>query len=125
MNGVLDSIVTATAAHVQGDMATALELAYRSYVDKYCLSPPPRFDEFRPDFFKMDSIVFKHSQAAFILHLSHFGPGFAIGSKPRGLEVGQFLFGVGARRVPGSLDIGLVDQWRDIAWSEARRRLGQ
>jgi hypothetical protein len=124
MNGVLDSIVTATAAHVQGDMATALELAYRSYVDKYCLSPPPRFDEFRPDFFKMDSIVFKHSQAAFILHLSHFGPGFAIGSKPRGLEVGQFLFGVGARRVPGSLDIGLVDQWRDIAWSEARRRLG-
>jgi hypothetical protein len=119
MNGVLSSIVTGTTAHVQGDMATALERTYRSYVAKYCLSPPPRFDEVRPDFFKMDSIVFKHSQAAFFLHLSQFSP-FLVGP-----EWGQFLFGVGARRVPGSLDIDLVDQWRDIAWSEAKRRLGQ
>jgi len=119
MNGVLSSIVTGTTAHVQGDMATALERTYRSYVAKYCLSPPPRFDEFRPDFFTMDSIVFKHSQAAFFLHLSQFSP------FPVGPEWGQFLFGVGARRVPGSLDIDIVDQWRDMAWSEAKRRLGQ
>jgi hypothetical protein len=125
MNGVLDSIVTGTSAHVQGDMAIALERAYRSYVAKYCLSPPPRFDEFRPDFFNMDSIVFAHSQAAFITHVSHFGPGFAIGSKPGGIELGQFLFGVGGRYVPGGLNISLVDRWRDTAWSEARRRLGQ
>jgi Family of unknown function (DUF5995) len=124
ISGVQDSIVTGTTAHVQGDMATALERAYRLYVAKYCLSPPPRFDEFRSDFFKMDTMVFKYSRAAFVLHVSHFGPGFAIGSKPGGIELGQFLFGVGAR-MPGSLDIGLVDQWRDTAWSEARRRLGQ
>jgi hypothetical protein len=93
-------------------------------VAKYCLTLPPPFDEFRPDFFKMDAMVFKYSRAAFILHVSHFGPGFAIGSKPGGIELGQFLFGVGAR-MPGSLDISLVDQWRDTAWSEAKRRLGQ
>jgi hypothetical protein len=124
INGVQDSIVTGTIAHVQGDMATALERAYHLYVAKYCLTPPPPFDEFRPDFFKMDAMVFKYSRAAFILHVSHFGPGFAIGSKPGGIELGQFLFGVGAR-MPGSLDISLVDQWRDTAWSEAKRRLGQ
>jgi hypothetical protein len=119
MDGVRDSIVTGTTAHVQGDMTTALERAYRSYVAKYCLSPLPRFDEFRPDFFKMDSVVFRHSQAAFFLRLSQFGP------FPVGPEWGQFLFGVGARRLPGSLDLSLVNQWRNIAWSEARRRLGQ
>jgi OmpA family len=124
INGVQDSIVTGTIAHVQGDMATALERAYHLYVAKYCLTLPPPFDEFRPDFFKMDAMVFKYSRAAFILHVSHFGPGFAIGSKPGGIELGQFLFGVGAR-MPGSLDISLVDQWRDTAWSEAKRRLGQ
>lgn len=118
MDGVRDSIVTGTTAHVQGDMAIALERAYRSYVAKYCLSPPP-FDKFRPDFSKMDSVVFKHSQAAFFLHLSQFGP------FPVGPEWGQFLFGVGARWLPGSLDVGLVNQWRDAAWSEAKRRLGQ
>ena len=117
MDGVRDSIVTGTTAHVQGDMATALERAYRSYAAKYCLSPPPRFDEFRPDFFKMD-IVFEQSKAAFLLHLSQFGP------FPVGPEWGQFLFAVG-ESLAGGLDIGEVHRWREAAWSEARRRLGQ
>jgi len=124
-NGVLSSIITGTTAHVQGDMATALEQAYRSYVAKYCLSPAPRFDEFRPDFSKMDSMVFNHSQAAFMLHLSQFGPGATIGTKPRGQEKGQFIYGTGARYLPGSLDISQVEKWREAAWLEAKRRIGQ
>ena len=106
-------------------MATALEQAYGSYVAKYCLGPAPRFDEFRPDFFKMDSMVFNHSQAAFMLHLSKFGPGATIGTKPRGEEKGQFIYGTGARYLPGSLDVSTVEKWRDAAWREAKRRLGQ
>ena len=29
------------------------------------------------------------------------------------------------RYAPGALDISTVDQWREAAWSEAKRRLGQ
>jgi hypothetical protein len=118
MDGVLNSIVTGTTAHVQEDMATAFERAYRSYVAKYCLSPPPRFDEFRPDFFGRNLIVFERSKAAFLLHLSQFSP------FPVGPEWGQFLFAKGEPLV-GGLDIGEVNRWREAAWSEARRRLGQ
>lgn len=118
MNGVQLSIVTGVTAHVQGDMATALEQTYRSYVAKYCLSPPPRFDEFRTDFFDRNRIVFERAKAAFLLHLSQFSP------FPVGPEWGQFLFAVG-EPLAGGLDIGEVYRWRDAAWSEARRRLGQ
>ena len=99
-------------------MATAFERAYRSYVAKYCLSPPPRFDEFRPDFFGRNLIVFERSKAAFLLHLSQFSP------FPVGPEWGQFLFAKGEPLV-GGLDIGEVNRWREAAWSEARRRLSQ
>jgi hypothetical protein len=102
MNGVQLSIVTGVTAHVQGDMATALEQTYRSYVAKYCLSPPPRFDEFRPDFFGRNLIVFERSKAAFLLHLSQFSP------FPIGPEWGQFLFAKGEPLV-GGLDIGEVN----------------
>jgi outer membrane protein OmpA-like peptidoglycan-associated protein len=118
MGGVLNSIVTGTTAHVQGDMATAFERGYRSYVAKYCLSSPPRFDEFRPDFFGRNLIIFERSKAAFLLHLSQFSP------FPVGPEWGQFLFAKGEPLV-GGLDIGEVNRWREAAWSEARRRLGQ
>jgi OmpA family/Family of unknown function (DUF5995) len=118
MDGVRTGIVTGVTAHVQGDMATALERTYRSYVAKYCLSPPPRFDEFRPDFFERNRAVFERAKAAFLLHLSQFSP------FPVGPEWGQFLFAVG-EPMAGGLDVGEVYRWRDTAWSEARRRLGQ
>lgn len=37
---------------------------------------------------------------------------------------GQFLFAVG-ESLAGGLDVDEVYRWRDAAWSEARRRLGQ
>jgi hypothetical protein len=118
MDGVQASIVTGVTAHVQGDMATALERTYRSYVAKYCLSPRPLFDEFRPDFFESNRIVFERAKAAFLLHLPQFGP-FSVGP-----EWGQFLFAMG-EPLAGGLDVGEVYRWRNVAWSEARRRLGQ
>ena len=118
MDGVRNSIVTGVTAHIQGDMATALEQAYRSYVAKYCLSPPPPFDQFRPDFFGRNRIVFQRAEASFLLHASQFSP------FPVGPEFGQYLFAVGAR-VTGSLDLDEVFRWRESAWSEAKRRLGQ
>jgi Family of unknown function (DUF5995) len=118
MAGLRTSIVTGVTAHVQGDMAVALELAYRSYVTKYCLSPPPRFDDFRGDFFERNRLVFDRAKADFLLHASQFSP------FPVGPELGQFLFAVG-EPLAGGLDVDEVYRWRDAAWAQARRRLGQ
>jgi Family of unknown function (DUF5995) len=118
MNDVRASIVTGVTAHVQGDMATALERTYRSYVAKYCIASPPRFDEFREDFFDRNRIVFDRAKAAFLLNLTQFSP------FPVTPEVGQFLFASG-EPLAGGLDVGEVYRWRGVAWSEARRRLGQ
>lgn len=118
MNDVRTSIVTGVTAHVQGDMATALEQTYRSYVAKYCITAAPRFDAFREDFFERNRIVFDRAKAAFLLNLTQFSP------FPGDPEFGQFLFGVGDR-YSGGLDVSEVYRWRDVAWGEARRRLGQ
>jgi hypothetical protein len=116
--GLRRSIVTGVTAHVQGDMATALERTYRSYVAKYCLSPAPRFDDFRPDFFEGNRMVFERAKASLLLEASRFGP------LPVGPELGQFLFAKG-EPLAGGLDINEVYRWREQAWAEAKRRLGQ
>jgi outer membrane protein OmpA-like peptidoglycan-associated protein len=118
-NGVRDSIVTGATAHIQGDMATALERAYRSYVAKYCIAPPPRLDEFRVDFFgPAGLVVFERSKAALLLHLHQHSP------LPVRPEIGQFLFAQG-EPLAGGLNTAQVHQWREAAWREAKRRLGQ
>jgi hypothetical protein len=116
--GLRTSIVTGVTAHVQADMATALERAYRSYVAKYCLNPAPRLDDFRPDFFENNRLVFERAKASLLLEASRFGP------LPVGPELGQFLFAAG-EPLAGGLDINQVYQWREQAWAEAKRRLGK
>jgi len=115
--GVQNSIVTGTIAHVQGDMTTALERAYRSYVAKYCLSNVP-FETFHRDFFDSHPPIFARSQAAFFLELDRLGP------FPFRPEVGQLIIGIGARYA-GGLDLDEVFRWRADAWKTARSRLGQ
>ena len=115
--GVQNSIVTGVRAHIQGDMATALERAYRSYVSKYCLTNVP-FDTFRVDFFERNRPVFDEVQASFFTELSRLGP------FPVSVEVGQAIIGIGAQ-VSGGLDLDEVFGWRAAAWAEAKRRLGQ
>ncbi|MBF2046829.1 MAG: hypothetical protein IGS54_05580 [Elainella sp. C42_A2020_010] len=117
-NQVLKSIVTGVAAHIQGDMAIALEQAYRSYTAKYCLSNL-RFDDFRKDFFENNRPIFEMVQAAFFLELSRRGP-FPV--RP---DVGQFIIGTGAQLTGGGLDIDEVYRWRAEAWETAKKRLGQ
>jgi hypothetical protein len=117
-NQVLQGIVTGVIAHIQGDMAEALEQAYRSYTSKYCLSNL-RFDDFRQDFFENNRPIFEKVQAAFFLELSRRGP-FPV--RP---EVGQFLIGTGAQLIGGGLDIDEVYRWRAEAWEIAKKRLGQ
>lgn len=117
-NQVLNSIITGVAAHIQGDMAIALEQAYRSYVAKYCLSNV-RFDDFRKDFFENNRPIFDKVQAAFFLELSRRGP-FPV--RP---EVGQFIIGTGTQLMGGGLDIDEVYRWRAEAWAKAKQRLGQ
>lgn len=115
---VLIGIVTGVTAHIQGDMAIALEQAYRSYVTKYCLSDI-RFDDFRKDFFENNRPVFDKVQPAFFLELSRRGP-FPV--RP---EMGQFIIGTGAKLMGGGLDIDEVYRWRAEAWAKAKQRLGQ
>lgn len=117
-NQVLQSIVTGVMAHIQGDMADALEQAYRSYVSKYCL-PNIRFDDFRKDFFENNRPIFEMVQGAFFLELSRRGP-FPV--RP---EVGQFIVGTGSQLIGGGLDIDEVYRWRAEAWDIAKKRLGQ
>jgi hypothetical protein len=117
-SGLRSSIVTGVTAHIKGDMATALERTYRSYVSKYCPSPAPRFDEFRSDFFEVNRSVFDRAKADFLLEAARFS------FLPVGPELGQFLFAVGEPLV-GGLNVDEVYRWRDQVWTEARRRLGQ
>jgi hypothetical protein len=118
MAGMRTSIITGVTAHVRGDMAVALERTYRTFVAKYCLSPSPRFDDFRPDFFDRNRIVFERAKASFLLHASQLGP------FPVGPEWGQFLFAQGEALV-GGLSVDEVYRWREHAWNEAKQRLGQ
>jgi outer membrane protein OmpA-like peptidoglycan-associated protein len=114
--GIQTSINTGVAAHIQGDMGTALERAYRSYTAKYCL-PRPHFDTFRPDFFENNWPIFQRVQADLFLDLARFGP-FPV--RP---EVAQALIGAGAQ-IAGGLDLNEVFKWRAAAWATAKRRLG-
>jgi Family of unknown function (DUF5995) len=116
--GVRDSIVTGATAHILGDMVAALERAYRSYVRKYCLDPPPRLDDFRSDFFDTNRIVFERAKADLLLDAARFSP------FPFRPEIGQFLFAKG-EPLAGGLDVNEVYRWREQVWAETKRRLGQ
>jgi hypothetical protein len=118
LDGVKVSITTGVSAHVQGDMAVALERAYRSYVAKYCLSNVP-FDQFRADFFETNRMIFERAKGALFLEMSRLGP------FPVSMEVAQFVIGTGEAVVGGGLNIPEVYRWRCTAWENARRALGQ
>jgi hypothetical protein len=115
--GVQNSIATGVSAHIQGDMAVALERTYRSFVAKYCLPNPP-LDAFRRDFFENNRPIFDAVQAALFLELSRLGP------FPVSPEIAQAIIGVGAR-ILGGLDLNEVFRWRATAWTAAKARLGQ
>jgi hypothetical protein len=118
INGVANSIVTGVAAHIRGDMAEALDRAYRSYTSKYCLDRL-RLDDLHADFFATSRRIFEIVAAEFFLDLARYSP------LPLSPEMGQFVIGTGARYGAGGLDIDQVYGWRAAAWAEAKQRLGQ
>lgn len=118
LDGVKASIKTGVTAHVQGDMAAALQQTYQSFTAKYCLQNVP-LDTFRRDFFETNRIIFERAKGALFLELSRMGP------FPVSPEVGQFVIGAGESVVGGGLDIAEVYRWRCTAWEKARHALGQ
>jgi hypothetical protein len=110
-SGVLTSLITGVSAHINGDMAQALEKTYRSYVKKYCLDPAPPFDTYKDDFFAMGA-VFEQGRMAAMSLVASLGP-----IPEAGVKVGDSM-GAG-------LSVGVVEQWRKAAWTDAKRRLGQ
>jgi hypothetical protein len=118
IGGVVASIKTGVEAHIRGDMAHALEQAYRSYIRKYCLANPP-FDRFKRDFFDTMKPVFEKAKAALLLNVSQLGP------FPVPPEVGQFILAKGEQTVGGGLSVDRIYAWRAEAWQNAQRSLGQ
>lgn len=51
MTGAQISIETGSEAHIQGDMAKAFVLAYKTFVSKYCPDNPPPLEYFHESFF--------------------------------------------------------------------------
>ena len=107
------SVVTGVTAHIQGDMATALEQAYRTY----SADPKPPFNDFYKDFFSTNRPIFDIAKAQFFLDVAQKAP------FPFRPELSQFIMGTGDQLGAGGLDINEVYRWRDNAWNTARTRL--
>jgi Family of unknown function (DUF5995)/LysM domain len=110
-NGIMTSLITGVVAHIGGDMAGALETAYRSYNSKYCLDPAPPIDTYKDDFFAMGA-VFTQAKTAAMSLVAALGP-----IPEAGVKIGDSM-GAG-------LDVALVDKWRAQAWADAKGKLGQ
>lgn len=113
MEGITASIKTGVSAHVQGDMATALANAYRTWK----ANPKPAFAELKDDFFAKNRPTFDAAKAAFFLELQDKGP------SPFRPEVGQLIIGQGEAVISGGLNIDEVYRWRETAWSAAATAL--
>lgn len=115
MAGTKHSIRTGVTAHIQGDMATALEEAYRTWK----VSPKPRFESLYADFFDWNRPTFNAAKASFFLDLNDKGP------FPFRADVGQLVIASGEKAIGGGLAVEEVYKWRDVAWSKAAKRLDQ
>ena len=113
MDGAKHSIQTGVAAHVQGDMAIALDAAYRSWTP----SQKPAFEALKKDFFEKNRRTLDASKAAFFLDLNEKGP------FPFRPEVGQLIIATGEGVAGGGLSVEEVYRWRETAWNQAAARL--
>lgn len=113
LDGVNFSIVSGVTAHVQGDMATALEQAYRTWDE----SPKPPFAALHDDFFDRNRPIFERVRASFFIDMNDKA-GF-----PFRPEVGQLVIVTGEMVSGAGLSVNQIYQWRTTAWNEAARRL--
>lgn len=116
VTGLQTSIVTGVTAHIKGDMAPALESAYRSWVPSN--GSKPEFSALKADLTGQQGLaVFDLAKAAFFLDVAHYSP------FPWRVELQQYIFGVGEQLGAGGLDINEVFKWREEAWKTAAANL--
>lgn len=113
-----NSLISGVKAHIKGDMAVALEKAYRTYMDKY--SNVPRFDTYYPDFFEKNMKIFEKVRVALINELVNRGLGLAAYGK----SVNPESASKAADILNEGLDIKEIYRWRDVAWQSAKSKLG-
>jgi hypothetical protein len=116
MNEVEATIKTGVAAHIKGDMASALEQAFRSYAAKYCLQDAS-LDIYKNDFFNVNKDIFELVKASFLIELAKFSP------SPLSIEMTQFLFAAGEQLTGRGLSVSEIYQWRERAWQQALQNL--
>jgi len=118
-NAVTKSLVYGVAAHIKVDMAPSLEKAYRTFSAKYIGVPP--LDTFKQDFFDRNMPIFAKVRLDLLHELVNWGMGLAMNGKfvdPNFASKAAVVMNMG-------LNTGEIYKWRDDAWREAKRRLGQ
>ena len=112
ISAIMASVATGVAAHIQGDMTTALVRAFRSFVDKYRLMGIT-LDYYRKDFFDTNRKVFDQVKVDFIDQLAIVGP------FPGDVDVTRQALMTGERITKMGLDVDTVYAWRKTAWDQA------
>lgn len=119
-NAVTKSLVSGVAAHIKVDMPKSLAKAYRSFSTKYSSVPP--FDTYRNDFFKLSIPVFEKVRATLVNELVNRVVLPSVTGRPGGTIDPNV-----ALKVADILKIGLnikeIYDWRDVAWSTAKKDL--
>ncbi len=120
MTGAQISIETGAEAHIQGDIAKAFVLAYKTFVSKYCPDNPPPLEYFRNSFFSPAALkIFSESQADMFTEIAR-----TVGPQGVSIEKAQKMLEMGSRIFP-ALDLNTVYEWREDAWDNAKKELGQ
>jgi hypothetical protein len=112
------SLVSGVTAHIKGDMAIALEKAYRTYTAKYSGVPP--FDTYHPDFFEKNKPIFQQVRLSLVNELINRGMGFAAFGKSVNPEAASKAADI----MNEGLKIDEIYGWRESAWQTAKSKLG-
>ena len=120
MTGAQISIETGSEAHIQGDMAKAFVLAYKTFVSKYCPDNPPPLEYFHESFFGPAALkVFPESQGDIFTEIAR-----TVGPQGVSIEKTKTLLLQGSN-IFHALDLDTVYEWRQDAWDNAKKELNQ
>ena len=120
MTGAQISIETGSEAHIQGDMAKAFVLAYKTFVSKYCPDNPPPLEYFHESFFGPAALkVFPESQGDIFTEIAR-----TVGPQGVSIEKTKTLLLQGSN-IFQALDLDTVYEWRQDAWDNAKKELNQ
>jgi hypothetical protein len=116
---VTRSLTAGVTAHIKFDMEPSLVKAYQSFSARYSGVPP--FDDFKPDFFDRNKLIFSKVRVTLVNELVNRGAGMAAFGK----SVDPNFASKAAEAVKMGLDIDEIYRWREVAWRRAKFMLGQ